>query len=672
MDLQHKGNDEQLDRLLRWLFAKAAPRGDVDRAERRFIRALDECRAKRARPAVLRRRMAWAYVAAASVLATAVLVHMQRRSPDMPGSREIATTAGERTEGDSMPSVFDATPIGSQGLIALDPNQSSEAQVSADISTPLAEPALWIAGVVLDPNENAAPGLRVTCQLLGADNTSDHTTDETGHFRIDALPAGEYLVTARSPEFLGGQTLAAAGSDRLVLNLQKRGDLNVVVAGEEGEFNAGRVSGAEGESEVSRDTSATRLGRALVSLRSRSDENNRVTMNGIADENGAVVFEGLPRGRYTVTARFDWQKPDEVAATSDIDMILSKQPVTLKTSANIAATAELVRSLSDIPAGYAGMVTMACRYSRPPIGDREYVSSLVGSIFNNPQRLPYASATDEEMEAWVEKVSNPHEEEYLAVASWTPDAFGFHLISGQRPLPDLHRNEYYGFDGVRQVHWTEEGPISNFRVYDAQSSVPAVSHQRFTSVNSHILIRPLGWFADSSLQLDAEQDAAGSWILHGEPFDIGDSICCVWMKTVPSNREVLREIRFIHRDGGSYRIVETTMAGESRIGGFVFPEEVTQTTRRLRQDMNLPELKKAIDFNAHSDSRLHLRVIEAQYAPSRELFPSGSLLPEPPEDSTFTDYRQPHGFPEQVDPQIRDYRSQGSQVQPSLDRAPDR
>ena len=620
MDEPRKHNADDFDHLLERLFEETSPKvGDIRDAERRFIQAFEECREEQTGRGRRPRLARWAYVAvAASLLATVVFVRLEYDSStaDSPAGPEMAVSTG--VDATQQPMVVTIEPNRGDTL-TVTPKETDLPASGRNAATP-DRTTMSVAGLVLSPSGVPASGPLVTYQSIATPDLGGTVATESGRFTIEGLPSGEYSIAAQSEDFLGGRAVIAPGDNDLILNLSERGQLAVKTTGSTTDEDGGRGQSSEP------------LAGALVSLRSRPGAGDFVAMEGVSDASGEVLFERLPRGAYLIAAKFSWQDSEEPAATSSVDMTFSKQDVTMMASPGIAATAKLIQSLSDAPAGYAGQVTMSCRYQQPPIGSREYASSYTGFMFNNPSRQPYVAATDKEIEAWIDKVSEPYEEEFLAVMSWMHGAFGFRLFSGERPLPVLQRNEYFGHDGATQVYWLEEGNDCAFVAHSRDDGLIG-GQTRDTVPKTHVFLHPMDWFGERGLLLNASQDEAGSWILQGVAAEETGSIASVWLKTDADNREVVREIRYVCRTpDGVHNVVEALLAEQTQIKGVAFPRKVTWTRRRLRWSMSTPDLLKPLEFDAKTDERFYLDFVSAEYGNAQELFPSGTLLPTPPDD----------------------------------------
>ncbi len=160
---------------------------------------------------------------------------------------------------------------------------------------------------VLDPVEGSISGVTVTLRDGGGNIVGTTTTDASGSYRFDQVPAGSYTVTETQPiEFIdgvetpgtNGSTIPGSTNDVIAVTIaagQSSANNNF------GERPPATISGSvyvDANTNGSRDSSEDPIAGTTVQLR---DSANNVIKTAITDASGAYLFENVAPGTYTVT-----------------------------------------------------------------------------------------------------------------------------------------------------------------------------------------------------------------------------------------------------------------------------------------------------------------------------------------------------------------------------------
>lgn len=161
-----------------------------------------------------------------------------------------------------------------------------------------------VSGVVLDVAAGK-PASRALVMIAATDRGLIRTiaTDTTGHFSIDALPAGHYLLAAGKPTFIaamfGAGRISGAGASIDLAEHERRHDVTIALT--RGAVIAGRVLDADGAP----------LSNVRVRVSQRRDVAGEVTVTGdlgdpvgaVTDDQGSYRIFDLEPGVYTVAAQ---------------------------------------------------------------------------------------------------------------------------------------------------------------------------------------------------------------------------------------------------------------------------------------------------------------------------------------------------------------------------------
>jgi hypothetical protein len=238
----------------------------------------------------------------------------------------LATTNGEgRYEMRNLPAGAYKLTVSKSGFITMEFGQRRPFESSSTISVREGEAATGnvalmrggaIFGRVLDPFGDPSVGTRVQVMRLRSDDGSRRLlavgvgdqTDDTGHFRIYGLPAGEYYLSAstglidavkRDPPvyYPGTTTFAEAQPITLAAGAEASADFQIVEMG-----RAATVSG------VVLNSSGVPAPGAMVNLSSNTISNtpgapSTLMLHDDAGPDGTFSIQNVPLGPYTLTAQ---------------------------------------------------------------------------------------------------------------------------------------------------------------------------------------------------------------------------------------------------------------------------------------------------------------------------------------------------------------------------------
>jgi TonB family protein len=106
--------------------------------------------------------------------------------------------------------------------IALVVSKPSRRTPVREHSAPVEEPQAGsaISGSVYDPSGAVIPGARITLKSTGSSNEEAALADTAGNYKLQAIPAGEYVLNVRSPGFAVYQrTLSLEGGSPATVNV---------------------------------------------------------------------------------------------------------------------------------------------------------------------------------------------------------------------------------------------------------------------------------------------------------------------------------------------------------------------------------------------------------------------------------------------------------------------
>ncbi len=323
-----------------------------------------------------------------------------------------------------------------------------------------------------------------------------------------------------------------------------------------------------------------------------------------------------------------------------------------------AGAGPVIDRLSTPQTDFAAEVVMDCTRQVTPIGNNRQATEWYAElIFNNDKHRPQISASQEEIEQWVNTASAPFVERYEVRMAWAPNSCSTQKICGKSILCPVGRDMYVGTDGVRQVEHTLEGDLNYFAIRNLFPGLPHISSELWAQPNGQILLWPLAWFQDSGLNLAEENTSDGQTVVRGSSSDEKALVADIYILSGTATPAAIQEIRYIYnRPNGGSVLVEGLMSNQKELNeGFCFPQEIIWTTRFLRVGDIPADLSKPIAFDPVTCSRYTYHVQSMKCGSVTELFPDG-FLPSSPQGAWYIDTRYEHGDERRINSTLADYR----------------
>ncbi len=328
-----------------------------------------------------------------------------------------------------------------------------------------------------------------------------------------------------------------------------------------------------------------------------------------------------------------------------------------------AGAGSIIDVLSTPQSGYAASIAMSCNAEIAPIAKSKEATEWYASlIFNNDQRRPQISATQGEIEQWVNTASSPFVETYSVQMAWAPNSCSMRRICGPGILCPVGRDMYVATDKTRLVEHSIEGDYKYFGIRNMQPGLIELNSEIWAQPNGQILLWPLAWFHAPELKLVEKNTPDGQTIVHGTTDKIDTRLLEIWICTNTDNPTAIKEIRYIYNnlpDGGPV-LVEGILSGHQELSNEInFPQDIIWTTRNLTVNDTI-DLSQPVTFDPTLCKRCTYHVQSMTHGNVDELFPNGFLPAAPQDVSKYIDTRYPRGDAKRVDSSLVDYR----QVQP--------